>query len=166
MAGCETGFLCTLVISFCDTFEPRGHFRGRWNIWSSEWVKSWIGLLWMTETHVSTTCEVVIFRVKFTLTPIQDYTRSPWQSYISWLSLNRHLYKTDTSVKWTPGVRPYLSLLPLFDSLYDGHFSKREILCQPQRCQRVDSSLCLQRYIFLLFIGHNFQQAVIKLPPF
>ena len=33
------------------------------------------------------------------------------------LSLNRHLYKTDTSVKQTLRVGPCLSLLPLFDSL-------------------------------------------------
>ena len=33
------------------------------------------------------------------------------------LSLNGHLYKTDTSLKWTPRVGPCLSLLPLFDSL-------------------------------------------------
>ena len=35
----------------------------------------------------------------------------------SQLSLNGHLYKTDTSVKRTPRVGPCLSLLPLFDSL-------------------------------------------------
>ena len=35
----------------------------------------------------------------------------------SWLSLNEHLYKTDTSVKQTHTVGPCLSLLPLFDSL-------------------------------------------------
>ena len=33
------------------------------------------------------------------------------------LSLNGHLYKTDTSVKRTLKVGPCLSLLPLFDSL-------------------------------------------------
>ena len=33
------------------------------------------------------------------------------------LSLNGHPYKTDTSLKRTPRVGPYLSLLPLFDSL-------------------------------------------------
>ena len=32
-------------------------------------------------------------------------------------SLYLTLYKTDTSVKWTPRVGPCLSLLPLFDSL-------------------------------------------------
>ena len=37
--------------------------------------------------------------------------------YYSQLSLNRHLYKTDTSVEWTSRVGPCLSLLPLFDSL-------------------------------------------------
>ena len=37
--------------------------------------------------------------------------------FYSRLSLNGHLYKTDTSVKWTPRVGPCLSLLPLFDSL-------------------------------------------------
>ena len=35
----------------------------------------------------------------------------------SQLSLNGHLYKTDTSLKRTPWVGPCLSLLPLFDSL-------------------------------------------------
>ena len=128
MAGCETDFLCTLIISFCETFEPRGHFISRWNIWSSEWVKSWIGLLWMTETHVSTTCEVVIFRVKFTLTPIQDYTRSPWQSYISWLSLNRHLYKTDTSVN--RHLESFLTFLySLYLTLYKTVISQRGKFC-------------------------------------
>ena len=33
------------------------------------------------------------------------------------LSLNGHVDKTDTSVKWTLRVGPCLSLLPLFDSL-------------------------------------------------
>ena len=33
------------------------------------------------------------------------------------LSLNGHLCKIDTSVKWTPSVGPFLSFLPLFDSL-------------------------------------------------
>lgn len=32
------------------------------------------------------------------------------------LSLNGHLYKTDTSVKWTARVRPYPSLVPITDS--------------------------------------------------
>ena len=35
----------------------------------------------------------------------------------SQLSLNGHLYKTDTSVKRTPRVGPYFPLLSLFDSL-------------------------------------------------
>ena len=35
----------------------------------------------------------------------------------SQLSLDRHLYKTDTSVKRTPRVGPCLSLLPLVHSL-------------------------------------------------
>jgi len=39
------------------------------------------------------------------------------QTLYSRLSLNGHLYKTDTSVKQTPIVGPCLSLLPLFDSL-------------------------------------------------
>ena len=42
------------------------------------------------------------------------------------LSLNGHLYKTDTSLKRTPRVGPCLSLLLLFDSLYDGHLSKTD----------------------------------------
>ena len=42
------------------------------------------------------------------------------------LSLDGHLYKTDTSVKRTPRVGPCLSLLLLFDSLKDGHLSKMD----------------------------------------
>ena len=41
-----------------------------------------------------------------------------WEnSQYSRLSLNGHLYKMDTSLKRTPNVGPFLSLLPLFDSL-------------------------------------------------
>ena len=43
----------------------------------------------------------------------------------SLLSLNRHLYETDTSVKRTLRVGPYLSLVPLFDSLYKTDISLR-----------------------------------------
>ena len=46
---------------------------------------------------------------------LEDYNR---------LSLNGHLYKTDTSVKRTLRVGRCLSLLPLFDSPLDGHLSK------------------------------------------
>ena len=50
---------------------------------------------------------------------------SPWQhvvlqyglSVYSWLSRNGHLYKTDTSVKWTPKFGPCLSLQISVDSL-------------------------------------------------
>ena len=45
-------------------------------------------------------------------------------------SLYLNLYKTDTSVKRTPRVGSCLSLLPLFDSLKDGHHT----WCQSQRC--------------------------------
>ena len=49
------------------------------------------------------------------------------------LSLNGHLYKTDTSLKRTPRVGPCLSLLPLFDSLQDGHLPKTDTYCRSQR---------------------------------
>ena len=39
------------------------------------------------------------------------------KKWYSRLSLNGHLYKTDTPLKQTPRVGPCLSLLPLFDSL-------------------------------------------------
>ena len=42
------------------------------------------------------------------------------------LSLNGHLYKTDTSVQRTLKVGPYVSLLLLFDSQKDGHLSKTD----------------------------------------
>ena len=45
--------------------------------------------------------------------------------YYSRLSLNGHLYKTDTSVKRTPRVGPCLSLLPLCDFLYKMNVSLR-----------------------------------------
>ena len=48
------------------------------------------------------------------------------QREYSRLSLNGHLYKTDTSVKRTPRVGPCLSLLLLFDFLEDGHLSKTD----------------------------------------
>ena len=46
--------------------------------------------------------------------PLLALTDSPDNPMITF---NRHLFKTDTSVKWTPRVGPCLSLLPLFDSL-------------------------------------------------
>ena len=39
----------------------------------------------------------------------------------SQLSLNGHLYKIDTLLKWTPIVFPCLSLFLLVDSIQDGH---------------------------------------------
>ena len=49
-------------------------------------------------------------------------------------SLNRSLYITDTSIRRTPRVGPCLSLLPLFDSLSDGHLSKtqQELIVYPE----------------------------------
>ena len=44
----------------------------------------------------------------------------------SWLSLNGHLYKMDTSVKRTLRIGPCLSLLLLLDSLLDGHLFKTD----------------------------------------
>ena len=59
--------------------------------------------------------------------PIQEMEVNLVYAYAySRLSLNGHLYKTDTSVKRTLRVGPCLSLLPLFDSLEDGHFSKTD----------------------------------------
>ena len=52
----------------------------------------------------------------------------------SLLSLNGHLYKTDTLVKRTLRVGPCLSLLPLFGSLQDGHLSKTDTYCRSPRC--------------------------------
>ena len=49
-------------------------------------------------------------------------------------TLNGHLYKMDTSLKRTARVGPCLSLLPLFDSLWDGHLSKTDTYCWSQRC--------------------------------
>ena len=47
----------------CEWFEPRSHFKVGW-VWSSWWTLSWIGLLLLTVTDISTTCALVIFRVK------------------------------------------------------------------------------------------------------
>ena len=50
--------------------------------------------------------------------PTMNRVCFPNQYYMySRLSLNRHLYKTDTSVKRTPRVGPCLCLFPSFDSL-------------------------------------------------
>ena len=43
----------------------------------------------------------------------------------STLSVNGHLYKTDTSVKRTPRVSPRFFLLPLYLTLYKTDFSLR-----------------------------------------
>ena len=45
----------------------------------------------------------------------------------SQFSLNGHLYKTDTLLKWTARVGSCLSLLILVDSLKDGHRTKTDI---------------------------------------
>ena len=42
------------------------------------------------------------------------------------ITLNRDLFKMDTSVKWTPRVGPFFSLLPLIDSLQNGHLCKMD----------------------------------------
>ena len=55
---------------------------------------------------------------------VQKFDGSPCIQY-SRLSLKGHLYKTDTSVKRTPRVGPFPSLLPLFDSLYKTDISLR-----------------------------------------
>ena len=49
-------------------------------------------------------------------TPRHELFKYSFDVY-SRLSLNGHLYTTDTSVKRTLRVGPCLSLLPLFDSL-------------------------------------------------
>ena len=48
------------------------------------------------------------------------------QNTVDSLLTDTSIYKKDTSVKRTPRVGPYLSLLPLFDSLYDRHLSKTD----------------------------------------
>ena len=50
--------------------------------------------------------------------PTINHVRFPNQNYMySRLSLNGHLYKTNTSVKRTPRAGPCLCLFPLFDSV-------------------------------------------------
>ena len=44
----------------------------------------------------------------------------------SQLSLNRHLYKTDTSLKQTPRVGPYTFLYSLYLTLYKTDISLRQ----------------------------------------
>ena len=60
--------------------------------------------------------------------------------YYSRLSLNGHLYKTDTSVKRTPRVGPCLSLLPLFDSIRRTSLLDRHLVPAPKvsDLERVD----------------------------
>ena len=45
-------------------FEPPGVISWAGCVWSSGWMQSWIGLLLLTVSEVSTTCAVVILRVK------------------------------------------------------------------------------------------------------
>ena len=75
------------------------------------------------------------------------------------LSVNRHLYKTDTSVKRTPTVGPFLSFLPLFDSLSDGHLSKRQLVPVPKVSvlERVD---CIDQYSLK---GTTFYYSLVKI---
>ena len=47
----------------CERFEPRSHFKSRLSLI----VEVNVGLLFFTVTDVSTTCAVVIFRVKMSL---------------------------------------------------------------------------------------------------
>ena len=55
------------------------------------------------------------------------------------LSLNGHLYKTDTSVKGTPRVGPCLCLFPLFDS-YKTDISLRRTLSTGPKGVRLGES--------------------------
>ena len=61
------------------------------------------------EKNRKTRKRLVIFKFTFQFSNVE--------SVYSLLSLNRHLYKTDTSVKRTLRFGPCLSLLPLFDFL-------------------------------------------------
>ena len=62
----------------------------------------------------------------------------------SLLSLNGHLYQTDTSVKRTPRVGPCLCLLPLFDSLQVGHLGRFPFV----RTDRPDPSRSNENFTF------------------
>ena len=48
--------------------------------------------------------------------PVTPFWLSEFSIGYSQLSLKGHLYKMGTSLKWTPRVGPWISLLPLFDS--------------------------------------------------
>ena len=61
--------------------------------------------------NFSLTCHIVSY-----VWATVDIVYNPYK-YYSWLSLDGHLYKTDTFTKWTPRVGLCLSLLPLLDSL-------------------------------------------------
>ena len=55
--------------------------------------------------------------------PLLALTDSPDNPLIMF---NRHVFKMDTSVKWTPRIGPFFSLLPLIDSLQNGHLCKMD----------------------------------------
>ena len=65
--GTTTDILNILIIcdllNFVNGLNPGVISKVGW-VWSSGWTWSWIGLLLLTVTDVSTTCAVVIFRVK------------------------------------------------------------------------------------------------------
>ena len=100
------------------------------------------------EKNRKTRKRLVIFKFTFQFSNVE--------SVYSLLSFNGHLYKTDTSVKRTLRVGPCLSLLPLFDSLWDGHLSKMDTYCRSPRCpsQKELTVLCLWSFQeFKFFCG-------------
>ena len=84
------------ILRNCEGFEPRSHFKSRLNliVWSERSPEQ--GLL-STVTDVSTTCAVVIFRVKVScitsvdgvilwiLTWLVNYVANVLYSYLCWL---------------------------------------------------------------------------------
>ena len=90
----------------------------------------WFLLFRFRRTYRIRLCLILLFIYLF----IYFVRENRAYEFYSRLSLNGHLCKTDTSLKRTPTVGPCLSLLPLFDSLKDGHLSKTDTYCRSQRC--------------------------------
>ena len=86
----------------------------------------WLLLFRFRRTYRIRLCLILLFIYLF----IYFVRENRAYEFYSRLSLNGHLCKTDTSLKRTPTVGPCLSLLPLFDSLKDGHLSKTDTYCR------------------------------------
>ena len=91
------------ITSFVKGLNPGVISKVGW-VWSSGWTQSWIGLLLLTVTDVSTTCGVVIFRVKVSCTTSEKQKMfNPIYSSLS-LSIRASFRVTNTFFKFSTDI--------------------------------------------------------------